>query len=56
MVTHDTPYFNVEGTSSYIAYKTDVLPELGLGETNPSPDTTAYGLLADILNIYKYER
>ena len=53
MIGPDSPFFSVEGTSSYILFKSDVLPGLGILESNPSPDTTAYGMLADILNIYK---
>jgi homoserine dehydrogenase len=45
--------FAVNGTSSLVVFKTDVLPGLGILESNPGPDTTAYGLLADMLNILK---
>ncbi|MCD6355865.1 MAG: homoserine dehydrogenase [Anaerolineaceae bacterium] len=48
-----SPLYSVSGTSSFILFKTDVLPGFGILESNPSPDTTAYGLLADILNILK---
>lgn len=54
-VPSDSPLFSVSGTSSFILFKTDVLPGLGILESNPGPDTTAYGLLADILNILKNE-
>ena len=53
MVGPKSPFFSVDGTSSYILFKSDVLPGLGMLESNPSPDTTAYGMLADILNIYR---
>jgi homoserine dehydrogenase len=53
MIGPNSPFFSVEGTSSYILFKSDVLPGLGILESNPSTDTTAYGMLADILNIYK---
>ena len=53
MVSPQSPLFSVSGTSSFIQFKTDVLPGLGILESNPSPDTTAYGLLADVLNILK---
>ena len=56
MIDPSSPYFSVDGTSSYILFKSDVLPGLGLLESNPSPDTTAYGLLADLLNIYRAEQ
>lgn len=47
----DSPLFSVNGTSSYCQFKLDVLPGLGLLESDPGPETTAYGLLADFLNI-----
>lgn len=49
----DSPLYAIGGTSSYIQFETDVLPGLGIVESNPGPETTAYGLLADILNIYR---
>jgi homoserine dehydrogenase len=30
-----------------------VLPGLGILEMNPGPETTAYGLLADLIRIFK---
>jgi len=56
MIDSSSPYFSVDGTSSYILFKSDVLTGLGLLESNPSPDTTAYGMLADLLNIYRKDR
>ncbi|MDY6866284.1 MAG: homoserine dehydrogenase [Chloroflexota bacterium] len=47
----DSPLYSVNGTSSYCQFKLDVLPGLGVLESDPSPETTAYGLLADFLNI-----
>ncbi len=47
----DSPLYSVNGTSSYCQFKLDVLPGLGVLESNPGPETTAYGLLADFLNI-----
>ena len=55
MVSANSPLFNINGTSSYVQFNTDVLPGLGLTETDPGPETTAYGLFADILNILKAE-
>ncbi len=43
------PLYSVEGTSSAIAFETDVLPSLTIVEGNPGPETTAYGLLADLI-------
>ena len=48
-----SPLFSVGGTSSFVQFKTDVLPGLGILESEPGPDTTAYGLLADMLNILR---
>ena len=53
LVLPSSPLFSVNGTSSFVVFKTDVLPGLGILESDPSPETTAYGLLADILNILK---
>ena len=51
-VTPQSPFFNVSGTSSFVIFKTDCLPGLGILESNPSPETTAYGLLSDLLTIF----
>ncbi|RPH75208.1 homoserine dehydrogenase [bacterium] len=50
MVSPDSPFFSINGTSSYVQFETDVLPGLGIVESNPGPETTAYGLLADLIN------
>lgn len=47
----DSPLYSVNGTSSFCQFKLDVLPGLGVLESDPGPETTAYGLLADFLNI-----
>lgn len=49
MVGPDSPLFAINGTSSYVQFETDTLPGLGVVESNPGPETTAYGLLADFL-------
>lgn len=49
----DSPLYSVNGTSSFVVFKLDVLPGLGILESNPGPETTAFGLLADFLNIVK---
>jgi homoserine dehydrogenase len=51
MVAPDSPLYHVEGTSSTITFETDVLGPLSVVESDPGPHTTAYGLLADFLNI-----
>jgi homoserine dehydrogenase len=48
-----SPLYSISGTSSYVQFDTDVLPGLGIVESNPSPTTTAYGLLADLVNAVR---
>ncbi|MCC6146021.1 MAG: homoserine dehydrogenase [Anaerolineaceae bacterium] len=48
-----SPLFSINGTSSYVQFEMDVLPGLGVVESDPSPETTAYGLLADWLNAVR---
>jgi len=50
LVPVDSPLFSVGGTSSFVQFHTDTLPGLGILESNPGPDTTAYGLLADFIH------
>jgi homoserine dehydrogenase len=45
------PLASVSGTGTMLILETDVLPGLIIGGTAPSPETTAYGLLADLLCI-----
>ena len=45
----DSPLFSVGGTSSFVVFNLDVLPGLGVLESDPSPKTTAFGLLADLI-------
>ncbi|MBN2046847.1 MAG: homoserine dehydrogenase [Anaerolineaceae bacterium] len=52
-VSQQSALFGVSGTSSYVQFKTDTLPGLGMLEGDPGPDTTAYGLLADLLRAYQ---
>ena len=49
------PFYNTEGTSSIVQFESDVLGPLTVMESNPTPDCTAYGLLADFLNAVKGE-
>jgi homoserine dehydrogenase len=44
---------SVRGTSLLIGFETDIFPELIIGERDPGPQATAYGLLADVLNAVK---
>ena len=50
-VSPESPLYTVNGTSSFCQFHLDVLPGLGILEKDPGPETTAYGLLADFLNI-----
>ena len=50
-VKPDSPLYAVSGTSSFVTFRTDCLPGLGILESDPGPRTTAYGLLADLLEV-----
>ena len=50
MVDQRSPFYNITGTTSILQIESDVLGKLTLIEEDPSPKTTAYGLLADFLN------
>jgi homoserine dehydrogenase len=52
-VSASSPFYSIEGTSSYVQFELDVLPGLGIVESNPGPETTAYGLLADLVNAVR---
>ena len=52
-VSSSSPLYSINGTSSYVQFETDVLPGLGIVESNPGPETTAYGLLADLINAVR---
>jgi homoserine dehydrogenase len=52
-VGSSSPLYSIEGTSSYVQFALDVLPGLGIVESNPGPETTAYGLLADLINALR---
>ena len=47
----DDPLANLSGTSSVVALQTDTLKRLSLIEFEPEPAQTAYGLLADLINL-----
>ncbi len=49
----DDPLASIRGTATMLCLDTDVLPELIIGGGAPSPQTTAYGLLSDILSIVR---
>jgi homoserine dehydrogenase len=50
LVSMSSPFFSVEGTTSIVQFNIDVLGDLTLIETDPGPETTAYGLLADFIH------
>jgi homoserine dehydrogenase len=50
LVGPDVPAYTIDGTTSIVTLESDVLGSLSLIETDPSTNTTAYGLLADFLN------
>lgn len=52
-VPMSSPLYAVEGSTSIVEFKTDVLGDLSIVETNPGPHTTAYGLLADFINAVR---
>jgi len=52
-VKPSSPLYSINGTSSFVQFETDVLPGLGILESNPGPETTAYGLLADMINALR---
>ncbi len=49
------PFYNLHGTTSVVQFESDVLGKLTIMENDPTPDTTAYGLLADFINAVKGE-
>ena len=53
LVTPDSPLYSINGTSSYVQFEMDALPGLGIVESDPGPQTTAYGLLADLINAVR---
>lgn len=53
MIDQDSNLYHISGTSSILEITSDVLGKLTVIEDNPSPRTTAYGLLADLLNAFK---
>lgn len=52
-VTADSILASITGTTSIVDFETDVLPRLTVIEHDPGPMTTAYGMLADMINIVR---
>jgi homoserine dehydrogenase len=55
LVEAASPLYSVEGTTSIAQFETDVLGLFSVIESDPGPETTAYGMLADFLNVVKGE-
>ena len=53
LVSTSSTLYNIEGTTSIVEFETDVLGLLSLRESDPGPETTAYGLLADFINAVR---
>jgi len=53
LVPASSPFYGIEGATSIIEFTTDVLGELTLTESDPGPQNTAYGLLADFIHAVK---
>lgn len=49
----DDTLAHVHGTSLLIAFETDIFKELIIGERDPGPEATAYGMLADFVNAVR---
>jgi homoserine dehydrogenase len=50
-ITLGDPLASLGGTSSMVTLYTDTLKRLSLVEFEPEPAQTAYGLLADLVNL-----
>lgn len=50
LIPNTSPFYSTEGTTSIVEFRTDVLGDLTLIESDPGPHTTAYGLLADFIH------
>ena len=53
VVGPESPFYNVQGTTSIVQFESHVLGLLSIVEADPGPQTTAYGLFADFLNAVK---
>jgi homoserine dehydrogenase len=53
LVPVSSPLYGIDGTTSIVQFETDVLGLLSIIESDPGPETTAYGLLADYLNAVR---
>ena len=53
LVSPASPLYGLEGATSLIEFKTDVLGNLTIMEKDPTPVCTAFGLLADFINAVR---
>jgi homoserine dehydrogenase len=53
LIPMNDPMANIRGTTSVVEYEADTLRRLTLIEHDGGPDTTAYGMFADMLNILR---
>jgi homoserine dehydrogenase len=53
LVSPSSPMYAVDGSTSTIEFKTDILGDLSVSEKDPGPYNTAYGLLVDFINAVK---
>jgi homoserine dehydrogenase len=53
LVPASSAFYGIEGATSIIEFTTDVLGALTLSESDPGPQDTAYGLLADFIHAVK---
>ena len=51
LVDGSSPYWSLEGTSSAVTLKTDLMGDLTILETNPTVTQTAYAILSDLLLV-----
>ena len=56
LVESSDPLYQVGGTSSAITFHSDVLGDLTIAKGDSGPETTAYGMLADLLNAVRARR
>jgi len=52
-VSIDDPLAKITGTSNIISFEADTLHHLTIIENNPGPDTTAYGMFVDMVNLVR---
>jgi homoserine dehydrogenase len=50
-VAHDSAFWSVEGTSSALTIRTDLMGDLTILESNPSLTQTSYAVFSDMLHV-----